>query len=317
MTMTPSEPPVETVPYATPAPRRASRVVLAVALLGLGALAGVAGFFVLLRRGYTVTVGIPLPPAPATAPAGPLAWSPPRPPVPLPELDLSGGPVRMTITQRTALAIPGSYGSVFVRIGDITGRQVRLDVDAADGRTLAGGSLREGDALDFTVDGRPFVVVASEFVNALIHDDRGVFVVRRPHDPPDEAETTARLIDAAARSGAVVTAPPTAAQRPESFFGTLDDAGNPRPAAEYLRDAWWFGRRQIRAPGDLARAAARHPAAVVGAGEGRQVGPPPGPVPLRLRFPDGREEPAGEWLQAELAKITSGHADIPSTRPAE
>jgi hypothetical protein len=161
--------------------------------------------------------------------------------------------------------------------------------------------------LGFSVNGTPYVVAASEFVNAWVHDDRGVFVVRRPGDPLDEAEVIARLIDVAGRSGGVMIAPPEAAQRPEVFAGTVGDGEQPRRADDYLRDVWWFGRRKIRTAADLARAADRHPAA---AGSGRAE-----PVPLRIRFPDGTERPAGEWLDAELTWIVDGLAAA-AARPA-
>lgn len=290
------------IPYATPTPGRPRMRVVA-ALVGLGLLLGAGALALLLKR-YTMTVQLRAVTVAATAPttpAGRAAWVPPPPapltPPPPPELDLPARPVRMTITQRKSQAIPGSYGSVLVRIGDITGRQVRLDVETADGQTLAGGTMREGDSVDFAVNGEAYVVVAAEFVNAVIHDDRGVFVVRRPDDAPDEAETIGRLINAIDKSGAVVIAPPEAAQPPEVFFGTMDDAGNPRPAGEYLRDVWWFARRKIRTPADLTRAAARHPAAVGARSSSTD------PVPLRLRFPAGRELPAGEWLDAELGRF--------------
>ncbi len=43
----------------------------------------------------------------------------------------------------------------------------------------------------------------------------------------------------------------------------------------------------------------------------------PQPVPLRLRFPDGTEKAAGDWLEAELAKITREQPADAATRPAE
>lgn len=295
------------IPYATPAPRRRFGALVAAGLI-VGSLLVTGLLLTWLARSYVVRVQprAATAAAPAPAPAGKggtPAWATPPPPAPLqppppPELDLSGGPVRMTITQRDAQAIPGSYGSLFVRIGDITARQVHLEVHAADGQSLVAKSVREGDALEFEVNGERFVVVASEFVNAVLHDDRGVFVVRRPTDPPDDAELIARLIDAAEKSGAVVIAPPGAAQRPEVFVGTTNDAGDPRPAGEYLRDVWWFSRKKTRTAADLARAAATHPAAAdSGSNE---------PVQLKLRFPDGTEHPAGEWLVAEVSKLTIG-----------
>lgn len=258
--------------YATPLPRRQGRGVVIVAAVGVAVLVGLGTLIYLLRRGYTMSVRFTPPAtAPATAPAAPAAA--PAPPLgggipgylppPPPKLQLPDTPPRLTIYQRGSEAVPGSDGTVRVSLGDITGGRVRVDVTAANGGTLASRTLREGETLEFSLDGKDYVLVAGEFLLRLTGRDRGVVTVRRAEDPPTEEERIGRLIAAAGAAKAVVT--------------THDGAP---PADEHLRSVWRTRRSSIKTAEDLVRQAGKE----------------------RVRLEDGSESALDEWLTAELKK---------------
>ena len=258
--------------YATPLPRRRGRAVVVLAAMGLGLLVGLGGLVYLMRRGYTMSIRLAPPAtAPATATAAPpapvtppgAAGIPGYVPPPPPKLDLPDTPPRLTIYQRSSDTVPGSDGTVHVTLGDITGGRVRVDVTAGNRGTLASQMLREGEAVEFALDGKRYVVVAAELRLRLTGQDRGVFVVRRAEDPPTEEERIGRLIAAAgAAKGVVSTQPET-------------------PAADaYLRSLWRLQRSKITKAEELIRNAGQE----------------------TVQFPDGREMALEPWLSAELKK---------------
>jgi hypothetical protein len=78
----------------------------------------------------------------------------------------------MTVVQREERAIPGSDGSVRIRLDDITDGQVLLAVVTADGDPLLQRtSVTQGDKLDFTVGKKRYTVHVNELRNLLIGDD--------------------------------------------------------------------------------------------------------------------------------------------------
>jgi hypothetical protein len=275
----------DSIPYATPNPR-GPRLGTILLICSCAALA--AGLLAILLLGSRRVSIVVTPATPATAPvaAAPFALPPPLPPV----LDLPDEPPRLTVIQRRTAYIPGSGGTVFLHLGDITAGKALLRVDTTSGQTLAGAAVRPGDAVNFSLDGKGYVAVAAAFELHLLHDDRGEFVVRRAEDPPTDEELMGQLIAAAAKSDAVVVAPLHVA-------GAQAAGSDSTPKAEqYLRDVWQFTRPNVRTPADLVRAA------------GRPKDPTAnGPV---LRFPDGRETRAETWLSDELKKFQP-----PTTQP--
>ena len=256
--------------YATPLPRRRGWGVLVIGAVGLALVVGLGGLVYLLRRGYTMSIRLAPPAtAPATAPA-PAAAPPAVPgipgyvPPPPPKLDLPDAPPRLTIYQRGSDSIPGSDGTVHISVGDITGGQARVDVTAGNVGTLATKTLREGEAVDFALDGKQYVVVATEFRLRLTGRDSGVFVVRRDEDPVTEEERIGRLISAAAAAKAVVSTQPETPQ-----------------VGDHLRSVWRLNRTKIKTAEDLIRETGKETA----------------------RFPDGKETALELWLSGELDKL--------------
>lgn len=95
-----------------------------------------------------------------------------------PTLELPEKLVEMTIIQREERAIPGSDGSVRIRLGDITEGQVLLEVVTADGdRLLESTSVRPGDKVEFAVSKKKYVLHIKELRNILIGDDFGKITV--------------------------------------------------------------------------------------------------------------------------------------------
>jgi hypothetical protein len=273
------QPDAPPIPYATPSPRRPVRTAVVLAVLALAAVVAIGLVMFWLATPYTVTVTVsPAPPAPpATVPAPMTAVPAPAPPPPLPlpppRMNLTA-PQPFSVPQRRSWDIPGSAGTVRVQLGDINGvhgGEVRRDVVAKDGQTLAGRTARPGDAVEFAVNGARFVVVAIEFDRHLARPDVARLLVRRAEDPVTDEEHIARLIDAAADTGATVV-----------WTDPADAAVEPRLIGEYLRDVWSARRARVKKPPDLVREAALP--------FGVATGPP------RIKLPAGGEADLGPWL---------------------
>lgn len=89
-----------------------------------------------------------------------------------PQLELPHATVEMTVIQREERAIPGSDGSVRLRLGDITEGQVHLSVVTAEGDfLLEKTSVDQGDNVEFTVGRKKYVLHIHELRNILIGDD--------------------------------------------------------------------------------------------------------------------------------------------------
>ena len=92
------------------------------------------------------------------------------------KLMLPSDPVRLTIVQRQAKAIPGSRGTIKVKLEDITGRQVLLSVRGALGQPILDTvSVRKGDVVDFELGGQRYYLKVIELKNFITGDDFGVF----------------------------------------------------------------------------------------------------------------------------------------------
>lgn len=266
------------IPYATPAPRRPFRMALMLTLA--------AGLLLVLltawglSRSVKVTVNV----SPATRRPAPVR---PRPARVRPVLDLPSEPPRLMIDQRSSDAIPGSANTVFVELRDISGGRVRLRVRTVDHGMLAVMTARPGDALEFALDGKRYVVVVARFDLSLTGTDRGEIVVRRAEDPPTGEERIGRLLDAAWTSSAVVVPPPAAV---DGAADASPVAGRQsKPLDDYLRDVWLFRKPRSTTPEALAAQAVRPADAAA--------------VPPRVRLRHGAEMPLEEWLKPELAKL--------------
>jgi hypothetical protein len=90
---------------------------------------------------------------------------------PTPSLKLPEKSVEMTVVQREERAIPGSEGTVRLRLGDVTDGQAFLEVVTSDETLLPRKSIRAGDSVEFSVDKKKFTVRVVELRNILIGDD--------------------------------------------------------------------------------------------------------------------------------------------------
>lgn len=107
----------------------------------------------------------------------------------VPKLDLPEKTVEIVVAQREAVEIPGSDGTVRVRLGDITAGQVFLWVVTADDETLLRRtSLAQGDMVEFAVGKKRYTIHVKELRNILIGDDFAKIVVSEAEEKPAEKE---------------------------------------------------------------------------------------------------------------------------------
>jgi hypothetical protein len=105
----------------------------------------------------------------------------------VPKLDLPGESVEMVVMQREERSIPGSDGSVRIRLGDITDGQVLLSVGTDDeDKLLERTSVAQGDTVWFSVGKQKYTVHVEELRNILIGDDFAKITVAlaREEDTP-------------------------------------------------------------------------------------------------------------------------------------
>jgi len=87
-------------------------------------------------------------------------------------LELPEEEVTMPMVQRESRRIPGSSGTLFVELGDITGGQVFVEVVDANGDFIVKrSSLENKEFLKFTVDGKEVFLQIFDMVNNLIGED--------------------------------------------------------------------------------------------------------------------------------------------------
>ena len=102
----------------------------------------------------------------------------PNPKGKAPSLNLPEKSVEMIIMQREEEAIPGSDGSVRIRLGDITGGQVLISVVTADkDYLLQRTSVSQGDRVGFSVGEKQYTIHVKELRNILIGEDFAKLVV--------------------------------------------------------------------------------------------------------------------------------------------
>ncbi len=96
----------------------------------------------------------------------------------VPTLNLDSKSVDLTIIQREERAIPGSDGTVRIRLGDITEGQVLLTVVTSGNKLLLDTtSVSQGDKVEFSVGGKRYTLEIKELRNVLIGDDFAKVVV--------------------------------------------------------------------------------------------------------------------------------------------
>ena len=95
-----------------------------------------------------------------------------------PRLELPADRVHITLLQRTAKALPGSKGTVKLKIGDITDGQVLLSIHGPRDTTIVDTcSVSPGKVVPFEVGGTKYYLRVVDLRNFAIGDDFGVFEV--------------------------------------------------------------------------------------------------------------------------------------------
>jgi len=103
-------------------------------------------------------------------------------------LRLPEEPVRMTIVQRTAAAVPGSNEQVFVHLGDITGGQVLLEMRGSGGKQVLNlRSVRKGDVIPFELGSETYSLSVVELRN-FTTDDFAVLEISSSRPESDRSE---------------------------------------------------------------------------------------------------------------------------------
>ena len=88
--------------------------------------------------------------------------------------------VTMTVGQRETVEMPGSDGTVRVRLGDITDEQVTVTILSPTYEPImARTSLAVGESSQFRVDDTEYVIKLERLRNALIGHDFATFIVTR------------------------------------------------------------------------------------------------------------------------------------------
>ena len=96
-----------------------------------------------------------------------------RAPVPGPvQLMLPSRSVEMTVMQREERSIPGSSGTVRLKLGDVTDGQAMFSVITSEGKILLERkSVEQGDRVEFSLGKMRFVATIEELRNILIGID--------------------------------------------------------------------------------------------------------------------------------------------------
>jgi hypothetical protein len=188
----------------------------------------------------------------------------------LPKLDRAACTDSFTAYQRTCEAIPGSQGALCVRLGDITMGQVMIHVQTMDYRTLtATVSVKERQAVAFSLKDESYVVVVKELVNLLIGQDYAVLAVLPAQEW--EQDRIERLLSLVEESDVVFI------RHGQEYSG--------RKAADHLRDKARRIDPPIRTLDEFidkvaSRSWLHH-------------------EPYQVKAPDGTIEDAGAWLRRQ------------------
>lgn len=179
-------------------------------------------------------------------------------------------------------------------IGDITGGQVRVEIsDDAGNVLLASSSVREGEAIEFAdPDGAPLRLEVLKLTNNLVGEDFGEFRIAPAAPATRPALSEAQKIELLlSRIGELEGA----------TFIRNGDEHSAQDAVAHLRMKW----EQAGGPDDPQATAEDFIAKVASKSSlsGREY---------RIRLPDGRELPSGQWLREQLRQIEG--AAGPATR---
>ncbi len=191
--------------------------------------------------------------------------------LPPPQLDFPWDRLTLTIQQRSSKPMPGSYGNIYIHLADITSGQVLLHIGGKDGSTItATVSVREGQAVPFTLGEARYVVTLDKLVNLLIGTDYATITVR----PADawQQEKIERLIARVESSDAV--------------FVRNDIEYSGKQAADHMRLKLAHAGKPITTVEQFIEQVATESSLT-----GKRY---------QLRFPDGRVVETGAWLR-ELA----------------
>jgi len=94
------------------------------------------------------------------------------------KLELPKDPVTLTVVQRQTKEVPGSSGKVFLKINDITGGQVLLEIINAKGDPyLDTLSVNPCNTVPFTVGKQEYYLFVKELRNFPTSEDFGVFQI--------------------------------------------------------------------------------------------------------------------------------------------
>jgi hypothetical protein len=91
----------------------------------------------------------------------------------------------LTIVQRRTKEVPGYDGELMVKIGDITGGQVLLEILDAEGKPILDTvSVSPSNVVSFAVEGQQYYLFVKELRNFLTSDDFGVFEISTTQPEP-------------------------------------------------------------------------------------------------------------------------------------
>lgn len=193
-------------------------------------------------------------------------------------------PVSVSIVQRRSELIPGMDGQLSIHIDDITRGKVLVKVVTADGDTLLPqGSMSLGAVRLFEFENDEYAIHLVELHNYLSGDDYGTFtvgVVAQDDTTPNadkvgltETQKIEHLIAAVEGLG-------------DATFIRNGKSYSPADAADHMRSKWRWKKDEIVTAQDFISIAATKSSVS-------------GDVYM-IRFADGREVPAGEYLHRVL-----------------
>jgi hypothetical protein len=163
-------------------------------------------------------------------------------------------------------------------IGDVTGGRVKVSVTAEGEAVVQETAVKEGDVVSVPVAGRKLLLTVKELRNALVGEDEVVFVLSEAGAPAamTEEEKIERLIASIRElKGAV--------------FVRNGGEHSAADAVEHMRRKWERGKKEITTAREfIAKAGSRSSLS----GEA-----------YRIRYSDGREVTAEEFLRKELEKM--------------
>lgn len=190
------------------------------------------------------------------------------------KLRFEGIAAKITVRQRDVAELPGSRSYYELRIGDITGGQVLVEVVTDDRRVaIPRRSMRARDEVALRVGTQDYVLRVDSLVNRLIGDDHGVFSVEKL--AWSELDRIATLLARLASS--------------DLRFLRGSDECSGSEAAAHLRRKLDAEPTPIGTVEEFVHRIASRSSVT---GEA-----------YRVRFPDGRTRPAEEWLREQVRAI--------------